>query len=136
MKDTNVIAIDLAKASFEVCVLSPANQVLTTKTLSRTALTTWLAKQHPALVAVEACGSAHFWAKTAQRHGHQAMLISPRFVKQFVTGHKTDKNDALAIAIAARQPTLKPVQIKSDEQLALQGCERIREHYATRFRIS
>ena len=129
MSDINVIAIDLAKHSFHVCVLNPMNQVVIDKAFNRHTLQTWLMKQKPSRVVLEACGSAHYWAKWAQQHGHQAMLISPRFVKAFVSGHKTDKNDALAIAIASQQPNVKPVPVKSDEQLALQGIERIRQHY-------
>lgn len=129
MAESNVIAIDLAKSSFDVCVLNSANKVLTQRNFTRASLKAWLLKQRPALVAIEACGSAHYWAKVAQRYGHQVMLIPPLFVKRFLSGHKTDKNDALAIAVASRQPDVKPVQVKSDEQLALQASERIRQHY-------
>ena len=129
MSESNVIAIDLAKSSFDVCVLNPANEVLSQRNFTRSSLKTWLLKQRPSLVAVEACGSAHYWAKIAQQYGHQVMLIPPLFVKRFLSGHKTDKNDALAIAVASKQPDVKPVQVKSDEQLALQSCERIRQHY-------
>ncbi|WP_026376943.1 IS110 family transposase, partial [Aestuariibacter salexigens] len=129
MSENTVIAIDLAKHSFHVCVLSTDNKVLTDKTFTRSSLKTWLLKQKPSLVAIEACGSAHYWAKLSEQYGHTTMLISPRFVKRFLSGHKTDKNDALAIAIASRQPDVKPIQVKTDEQLALQASERIREHY-------
>ncbi len=129
MAESNVIAIDLAKSSFDVCVLSSTNQVLSQRNFTRTSLKTWLVKQPSSLVAVEACGSAHYWAKVAQQYGHQVMLISPSFVKRFLTGHKTDRNDAMAIAVASKQPDVKPVQVKSDEQLALQSCDRIRQHY-------
>merc|ERR1711941_67998 len=97
--------------------------------LRRQQVLNWLAKQAPSIVAMEACGSAHYWAKQARALGHQPILLSARFVKKFVEGHKTDKNDALAIGIAARQPNLKPVSIKSDDQLALQAMEKIRKHY-------
>ena len=129
MSESNVIAIDLAKSSFDVCVLSPANEVLTQRNFNRSSLKAWLIKQQHSIVAVEACGSAHYWAKVARGYGHQVMLIPPLFVKRFLSGHKTDKNDALAIAVASKQPDVKPVQVKSDEQLALQSCERIRQHY-------
>lgn len=129
MSESNVIGIDLAKVSFQVCVVDSANQMLSNKALNRNTLEKWLAKQKPSLVAMEACGSAHFWAKKARALEHNVMLIPPRFAKKFVQGHKTDYNDALAIAVAARQPNVKPVAVKSDELLALQGCERVRQHH-------
>lgn len=104
MFDTNVIAIDLAKASFQVCVVNSSNQIVTHKTFTRASLKSWLVKQKPSVVAIEACASSHYWGKVAQQYGHRAVLISPRFMKRFLSGHKTDKNDALAIAVAARQP--------------------------------
>lgn len=125
----NVIAIDLAKSSFQVCVVNAANEELVNQAKGRRALENWLVRQKPAVVAMEACGSAHYWAKQAQCYGHKVILLPPQFVKGFVSGHKTDSNDALAIAVAARQPTARPVAVKSDDQLALQGCERIRQHY-------
>jgi transposase len=129
MSEINLVAIDLAKTSFQVCVVDSANQMSSNKALNRNNLETWLTKQKPSLVAMEACGSAHFWAKKARALGHNVMLIPPRFAKKFVQGHKTDYNDALAIAVAARQPNVKPVAVKSDELLALQGCQRVRQHY-------
>lgn len=129
MSNNNVIAIDLAKSSFQVCVVNAANEELSNKAKGRRALENWLVRQKPSVVAMEACGSAHYWAKKAEQYGHEAVLLPPHFVKSFVSGHKTDKNDALAIAVAARQPNAKPVAVKSDYQLALQGCDRIRQHY-------
>ncbi len=129
MAESNVIAIDIAKSSFDVCVLNSNNEVVTQKNFTRTTLKTWLLRQPPSLVAIEACGSAHYWAKMAQQFGHQVMLIPPLFVRRFLAGHKTDKNDALAIAIASKQPSVKPVQLKSDEQLVMQSADRIRQHY-------
>jgi transposase len=129
MFNHNVIAIDLAKSSFQVLVLDPSNNVLVNQAKDRRATENWLARQKPSLVAMEACGSAHYWAKKAQGYGHQVVLICPRFVKKFLQGHKTDSNDAIAIAIAARQPNIKPIEVKSDTQLGLQGCDRIRQHY-------
>jgi transposase len=129
MYNNNVIAIDLAKSSFQVCVLDKTNQVISNTAKSRDQTLRWLARQKPSLVALEACGSAHFWAKKAQSYGHQTMLITPKFVKKFLEGHKTDGNDAIAIAVASRQPNVKPIQVKSDEQLGLQGCDRVRQHY-------
>lgn len=125
----NVIAIDIAKSVFQVCVLDQHNHIQSNKEVRRNQLITWLSKQPPSMVAMEACGGAHYWAKQARLLGHQPVLISARFVKKFLDGHKTDKNDAIAIGIAARQPNVKPVSVKTDEQLALQAVEKMRKHY-------
>ena len=129
MYQDNVIALDLAKNVIQVCILDKQNQVKTNRELRRQQVPSWLAKQAPAVVAMEACGSAHYWAKQARALGHQPVLISARFVKKFVEGHKTDKNDAVAIGIAVRQPNVKPVAIKNNDQLALQALEKMRKHY-------
>lgn len=119
--------LDVLKALvIHACFLDKHNQVKTNRELRRQQVFGWLAKQPPSIVVMEACGSPYYWAKQARKLGHQLLLISARFVNKFVEGHKTDKNDAVAIAIAARQSNLKPVSIKSDEQLALQALEKMR----------
>jgi transposase len=56
-----------------------------------------LAKAIPYIIAMEACGACHYWTRLAQRHGHDARVISPKKVKAFLQGHKTDANDAYSI---------------------------------------
>ena len=129
MYKDNVIAIDIAKSVFQVCVFDKHNQIKSNQEIRRQKLMAWLAKQPASIVALEGCGSSHYWAKIAEKLGHTPLQIPTRFVKKFVEGQKTDKNDAIAIGIAARQPNLKPVAVKSDEQLALQACEKMRKHY-------
>lgn len=123
----NVIAIDLAKLSFSVCHLRD-NKVVSQKAFTRSRLSQWLAKQSPALVVMEACGSAHYWARYVRQVGHTPRLITPKSVTAFRQGHKTDANDALAIAIASQQPQVHSVAIKSVEQQGLQAVERMRQH--------
>ena len=77
------------------------------------------AMQKPSLVAFEACASAHHWARTAQVHGHEVRLLPAISVAPFRQGHKTDQNDALAVAEAARRPNLKEAPLKSLEQQGL-----------------
>jgi transposase len=76
---------------------------------------------------MEACGSAHYWARQACAVGHEARLIGPRYVKALSRGQKNDRNDAEAIAGAARQPQIPRVAIKSEEQQAVLALHRIRE---------
>lgn len=122
-----LIAIDIAKTSFHAVSLKN-NKVGTDKAFTRHKLKTWLAKQPESRVVMEACGSSHYWARYAISLGHSVMLISPKSVTPFRQGHKTDKNDALAIAIASQQANVKSVAIKTVEQQALQSIARIRQH--------
>ena len=121
------IAIDIAKTSFHAVSLKN-NKVGTDKAFTRHSLKTWLAKQPKSHVVIEACGSSHYWARYAQSLGHTARLITPKSVTPFRQGHKTDKNDALAIATASQQANVKSVAIKTVEQQALQSVSRIRQH--------
>lgn len=130
MHKLNVIGIDLAKSSFHAYVINSNGQPSTDKSFNKPSLTRWLAKQKPSLVAFEACGSAHYWAQKVMSMGHQAMLLSAKSVTPFRQGHKTDKQDARAIAVAACQPEMKSVAVKNVEQQALQSIERIRQHYS------
>ena len=90
-----------------------------------------LANTPPTVVAMEACGSAHYWGRFAQRHGHQAMLIPPQHVKAFRRIHKSDGHDALAIVEAAQRPGLHPVPVKSIEQQDLAMLVQLRDHLVT-----
>ena len=125
--NNNLIAIDIAKSSFHGVNLKQ-NKVGADKAFTRKQLKTWLVKQPQSHVVIEACGTSHYWARYAQSLGHTAQLISPKAVTPFRQGHKTDKNDALAIAVASQQPNIKSVGIKTAEQQALQSISRIRQH--------
>lgn len=126
--NNNVIAIDLAKSSFHVCVVNQSGTVLTDRSFTRKALIKWLVKQPVSEVVMESCGSAHHWARYAKALGHRPRLITPKSVSPFRQGHKTDQNDALAIAVASKQPKVKSVATKTIEQQGLQSIERIRQH--------
>lgn len=125
--NNNLIAIDIAKSSFHGVSLKQ-NKLGTNKAFDRKQLKIWLAKQPKSHVVIEACGSSHYWARYAQSVGHTARLITPRSVTPFRQGHKTDKNDALAIAVASQQPNVKSVGIKTVDQQTLQSISRIRQH--------
>lgn len=125
--NNNLIAIDIAKTSFHAVSLKN-NKVGTDKAFTRQKLKEFLARQAKSHVVIEACGSSHYWARYAQSLGHTAQLISPKTVTPFRQGHKTDKNDALAIATASQQVNIKSVAIKTVEQQALQSIARIRQH--------
>ncbi|MBC8270131.1 MAG: IS110 family transposase [Rhodospirillaceae bacterium] len=127
MNQLNIVAIDLAKHVFQVCTVSPHNKVLGNKQLSRSKLAASLANISPAIVAMEACYSSHYWARTFQAMGHEVKLIPAQHVKPFVRGNKNDRNDALAIAEAFKRPDLRFVPIKTVEQQDIQSLHRIRD---------
>jgi transposase len=126
--NNNVIAIDLAKNSFHVCTLNTNLKVIMDKAFTRQALSQWLAKQPISEVVMEACGSSHYWARYVKELGHTPKIITPKCVTPFRQGHKTDKNDAMAIAVASKQPRVKSVAVKTIEQHGLQSIEKIRQH--------
>lgn len=127
MGQLNTIGVDLAKNVIQVSVVSPSNKELLNRALTRTKFKEFLGKQQPALVAFEACASSHYWARTAQRHGHEVRILPALSVAPFRQGHKTDQNDALAVAEAAVRPNLKVAPIKSLDQQGLQSIQRSRE---------
>jgi transposase len=121
-----VIGIDLAKQSFHLCGMDAQGRRMFSKQVSRARLAQELANRPPCLVAMEACGSAHYWARTFQSYGHEVKLIAPQFVKPFVKSNKNDAADAEAIAEAAQRPTMRFVPIKSVEQQDIQAIHRMR----------
>jgi len=126
MKEYKLIAIDLAKNVFQACCLSKKRQVMYNKSISRHKLKELLINTSPCVVALEACGSAHYWVWFAEEHGHKVMLIPPHFVTPYRQGHKTDVNDALAIAHAALAPNIRLVPPKDPARLEFQAIHRVR----------
>jgi transposase len=95
--------------------------------LKREQLATFFAKQAPALIAMEACGSAHYWARRFASFGHQVRLIAPSFVRPFVKRNKTDVADAQAIWEAVQRPEMRFVAVKSEAQQAVLTLHRVRQ---------
>lgn len=127
MGQLNTIGVDLAKSVIQASVVTPGGKELVNKSFTRTKFAEFLATQKASLVAFEACASAHHWARTAKAHGHEVRLLPAISVAPFRQGHKTDQNDALAVAEAARRPKLKDAPLKSVEHQALQAIQRSRE---------
>ena len=127
MKKFNVIGIDLAKNVIQVCKIDKHGELLSNKAMNPSKLKELLAKSVPSIVAMEGCGSCHYWARLARAHGHDVRVISPKKVKAFLQGHKTDANDALAIAVASIQVGMIFSQIKEVEQQSLQTLEKSRK---------
>lgn len=127
MKHNKLIAIDLAKSVFQVCMIGNDDNVIMNKSLPRKELQQFLAQLEPSTVVMEACYSSHYWGRFCQELGHSPRLIPAQHVKPFLRGNKSDANDALAIAEAARRPGLRFVPVKSTHQQDLQSLHRIRE---------
>lgn len=127
------IAIDLAKSVFEVAVSERPGRVSARHRLSRSACARFLAQQPPATIVMEACGTAHHWAREARARGHAVRLLPPRDVQRYRKGSKTDRNDAKALLEADRNEDVHPVAVKSVDQQALVGLHRLRSGWiATR----
>ncbi len=127
MSYSTTIGVDLAKNVIQISVVSSRGKERINRSLTRRKFAEFLGKQKPALVAFEACATSHYWARTAQRHGHFARIIPAKAVAPFRQGHKTDSNDALAVAEAARRPNIKEAPMKTLEQQGLQAVQRSRD---------
>lgn len=125
MTKSNLIAIDLAKTNFQAAQYK-GNKLLKNQQVSRQALIKLLAKSMPGLVAMEACGGAHYFARLAKHYGHEVMVLDARFVKAFRQGQKTDANDAIAIATASRSPNVRCGKVLSVEEQCLQSLSQMR----------
>ncbi len=127
MTHSTTVGVDLAKNVIQVSVVSARGKELRNRSFTRRKFAEFLGKQKPSLVAFESCATAHYWARAAERHGHKARIIPAKAVAPFRQGHKTDSNDALAVAEAARRPNIKEAPMKTVEQQALQSIHRSRE---------
>ncbi len=121
-----VIGIDLAKRSFHAYGVDERGQRVISKAFNRTRLREFMANLPACLVAMEACGSAHYWARLFRTYGHEVRLIAPQVVKPFVKSNKNDAVDAEAICEAAQRPTMRFVAVKTIEQQDLQALHRMR----------
>jgi transposase len=127
----SVLGIDIAKLVFHVVGMDDSGQVVLRKRIARSELLTFIANLPPLRIGMEACGSAHYWARCFHEHGHDVRLIAPQFVKAYVKSPKNDARDAEAICEAMTRPTMRFVPIKRVEPQDLQALHRIRERLIT-----
>ena len=129
---TITIGVDLAKVLFSACEVDGPGHVLRRQDLRREPFALWLAQQ-PAgtVVAMEACSGAHHWARRCLEHGLQPRIMAAQFVKPFRKSvrSKNDRNDAEAIATAARQGNMRFVPLKDIDQQVRLSWHRVREGY-------
>ena len=125
MKRTT-IGLDIAKRVFQVHAVDMDTAEITRKRLRRAEVLEYFAQLPPALVVMEACGTAQHWARELMKLGHEVKLIAAQFVRPFVKTNKNDAADAEAIWTAAQQPGMRFVAVKSEEQQAVLGLHAIR----------
>ena len=124
--EVNTIAIDLAKNVFALCAANGAGELIWRKELRRAQLLSFMRRQRPCVVGMEACGGAHYWARQFAALGHAIRLVSPALVTPYRKGNKTDRNDAEAILEAITRPSMRFVAVKSVAQQDLLALHRVR----------
>jgi transposase len=125
--EVDVLGIDLAKRVFQLHGATRTGSVVHRSKVSRPSLMEAIRRLSPKLVVMEACSSAHHWARLLQPRGFAVRLISPQYVAPFVKTNKNDRNDAEAIVEAASRPAMRFVTIKTIEQQDLQALHRLRQ---------
>jgi transposase len=126
MNEITTLAIDLAKRVFQLHGVNAHGVCVLRRQVRRAQLMRLINQLPPCTVAMEACGGAHEWGRRIQALGHRVRLISPQFVKPFVKGNKTDRNDAEAICEAAQRPGMRFVALKTVEQQQVLAVHRLR----------
>lgn len=125
MKDTT-IAVDISKEVFEIAVSKTPGKVSERRRLSRTKFLPFFAQRPPAVVVMEACGSAHYWARRLSEFGHGVRLLPTLHTKPYVRRNKTDRTDVRGLLEANRNEEIHPVPIKTVDQHMLAALHRAR----------
>jgi transposase len=127
-----VIGVDIGKEVFHLVGFGVDGKIAFRRKIRRLGLKDAFEKLPPCIVGMEACLSAHFVSRELRALGHEPRIIPAIYVKPFVKGQKNDYNDAEAIAEAALRPNLRFVQEKTQDQLDLQACHRVRSRLVSR----
>ena len=127
MNEVITIGVDLAKNVFQVHGVDAEGAVLIRRQLRRRQVLPFFEKQPPCLIGMEACATAHHWAREITALGHEVRLMPPRYVKPYVKRNKNDAADAEAICEAVTRPTMRFVAVKSAERQSLLMLHRTRE---------
>lgn len=127
--EIRTVGIDLAKGFFQAHGVNEKGKVALKKQLKRHQVLPFFANVSPCLIGMEACGSAHYWARKFQALGHTVRLMAPQFVKPYVKTNKNDVADAEAICEAVARPNMRFVPIKSVEQQTVLSLHRARQGF-------
>ena len=128
MKITTV-GIDLAKNVFQIHAVNEHGKTVLKKQLKRDQVAEFFVNLPPCLIGMEACGSAHYWARKLVSLGHTVKLMAPQFVKPYVKTNKNDAADAEAICEAVARPNMRFVPIKNIEQQSVLALHRVRQGF-------
>ena len=123
------IGLDLAKNVLQVHGVDERGKVVLKKQLKRDQVLPFFANFKPCLIGMEACGSAHHWARKLEGLGHQVKLMAPQYVKPYVKTNKNDAADAEAICEAVSRPNMRFVPVKNAEQQAILALHRARQSF-------
>jgi transposase len=123
------IGIDLAKTVYQIHGVDGRGKVAVRKQLRRFEMADYFTNLEPCLIGMEACGSAHHWARKLEGYGHAVKLMAPQFVKPYVKTNKNDIADAEAICEAVCRPNMRFVAKKSVEQQAILSVHRARQGF-------
>lgn len=126
---TTTVGIDLAKLVFQIHGVDARGKVTVRRQLKRAEMSSYFVNLEPCLIGMEACGSAHFWARKLEGYGHTVKLMAPQFVKPYVKTNKNDVADAEAICEAVGRPNMRFVAIKTVEQQAILSVHRARQGF-------
>jgi transposase len=127
MNGLQVFGLDIAKHVFQEHTVDMGTGEIGNIQLRRAAVVEHFANKPPCLIAIEACGGAHHWARELKKLGHSVRLLHAKEVRPFVAGNKTDATDARAIWLAVQQPGVKFVGVKTAAQQATLTLHRQRE---------
>jgi transposase len=123
------IGVDLAKNVFQIHGVNEHGKVAVRKQIKRAEMPNYFANMEPCLIGMEACGSAHHWARKLESYGHTVKLMAPQFVKPYVKTNKNDMADAEAICEAVGRPNMRFVAKKNIEQQAILSVHRARQGF-------
>jgi transposase len=128
------IAVDLAKDVFEIAVANRAWKIVERKRLTRARFERFWQTRQPCAVVMEACGTAHHWARQLIALGFEVRLLPAHEVRRFRGRNKTDRTDCEALLDAARSPRIKAVGVKSPDQQQILALHRVREQWKRMYR--
>lgn len=123
------VGIDLAKQVFQIHGIDEYGKVVIKKQLRRAQMAEFFVRLPACLIGMEACGSAHHWARKLQAMGHTVRLMAPQYVKPYVKTNKNDAADAEAICEAVARPNMRFVPVKNIEQQSILALHRVRQGF-------
>ena len=127
LNSVTTVGLDLAKQVFQIHAVDVDGRIVIASALRRKDVLSFFSSLPPCVIGLEACGSAHHWARELVKLGHDARLMPPNYVKAYVRRQKNDAADAAAICEAVTRPSMRFVPIRSVSNQAILMCHKVRE---------